>query len=173
MVAEKFPSAHFILNEFDDNLLSQSDEYLKDFSIDKRLGDIEEIIKGIPDQSLDAVYTAWVIHNFPPAKRAIIYKEISRVLKPSGIFVALEKVGNTGEQRVADLAQAILDLEPFISKYNRPDLFIEWVKHDLRDEEADLVFTDDEQEKYLIENGFAWEYVKHILLEKVVVAIKK
>ncbi len=173
LVAEKFPSAHFILNEFDDNLLSQSDEYLKDFSIDKRLGDIEEIIKGIPDQSLDAVYTAWVIHNFPPAKRAIIYKEISRVLKPSGIFVALEKVGNTGEQRVADLAQAILDLEPFISKYNRPDLFIEWVKHDLRDEEADLVFTDDEQEKYLIENGFAWEYVKHILLEKVVVAIKK
>jgi ubiquinone/menaquinone biosynthesis C-methylase UbiE len=45
LVAEKFPSAHFILNEFDDNLLSQSDEYLKNFSIDKRLGDIEEISK--------------------------------------------------------------------------------------------------------------------------------
>lgn len=58
LVAEKFPNAHFILNEFDDNLLSQSDEYLKDFSIDKRLGDIEEVIKEIPDATLDAVYTA-------------------------------------------------------------------------------------------------------------------
>jgi ubiquinone/menaquinone biosynthesis C-methylase UbiE len=173
LVAEKFPNAHFILNEFDDNLLSQSDEYLKDFSIDKRLGDIEEVIKSIPDGTLDAVYTAWVIHNFPQEKRSVIYKEIARVLKPNGLFVALEKVGNTGEQRVADLAQAIIDLEPFISKYNRPDLFIEWVKHDLRDEEADLVFTDDEQEKYLTENGFTWEYIKHILLEKVIVAAKK
>lgn len=173
LVAEKFPNAHFILNEFDENLLSQSDEYLKDFSIEKRLGDIEEVIKTIPDRTLDAVYTAWVIHNFPPQKRSLIYKEIARVLKPNGLFVALEKVGNTGEQRIADLAQAIIDLEPFISKYNRPDLFIEWVKHDLRDEEADLVFTDDEQEKYLTENGFTWEYTKHILLEKVIVAIKK
>ncbi len=173
LVAEQFPNAHFILNEFDDNLLSQSDEYLKDFSIDKRLGDIEEIIKTIPDGTLDAVYTAWVIHNFPQEKRAVIYKEMARVLKQGGLFVALEKVGNTGDQRVADLAQAIIDLEPFISKYNRPDLFIEWVKHDLRDEESDLVFTDDEQEKYLSENGFTWKYTKHILLEKVIVATKK
>jgi hypothetical protein len=43
----------------------------------------------------------------------------------------------------------------------------------LRDEEADLIFTDDENEKLLSQNGFEWKYVKHILLEKVVVAIKK
>jgi hypothetical protein len=71
------------------------------------------------------------------------------------------------------LAQAILDLEPFISKYQRPDLFIEWVKHDLRDEELDLAFTDTENEQLLTENGFSYEYVKHILLEKVVVATKQ
>jgi SAM-dependent methyltransferase len=134
---------------------------------------IEEIIKTIPDNSIDAVYTAWVIHNFPPQKRETIFSEIARVLKTNGVFVALEKVGNIGEQRTKDLSQAIVDLYPFVTKYNRPDLFIEWVKHDLRDEEADLIFTDDENEKLLSQNGFEWKYVKHILLEKVVVAIKK
>lgn len=172
LVAKEFPKAHFILNEFDADLLNRSDEYLKSYNCEKRCGDIEEVIKSIPDNSVDAVYTAWVIHNFPPEKRAKLFSEIARIIKPKGLFVALEKVGNTGEQRTKDLSQAIVDLYPFVTKYNRPDLFIEWVKHDLRDEEPDLVFTDDENKKLLEVNGFTWEYVKHILLEKVVVAVK-
>lgn len=172
LVAEVFPEAKFIVNEYDAELISRADAYLKDYNYEKRVGDIENIIKQIPNSSLDAVYTAWVLHNFPPTKREIIFKEVSRVLKPGGVFVALEKVGNTGPQRVKDLAQAIIDLEPFISKYNRPDLFIEWVKHDLRDEEPDLIFTDYENEKLLNDNGFVWNIAKHILLEKVVVAVK-
>ncbi len=172
LVAEVFPNAKFILNEYDAELISRADAYLGKYNYEKKVGDIEEIIKQIPDSSIDAVYTAWVIHNFPPAKREVIYKEVSRVLKPGGVFVALEKVGNTGPQRQKDLAQAIIDLEPFISKYNRPDLFIEWVKHNLRDEELDLVFTDDENETLLKNNGFQWKYAKHILLEKVIVAVK-
>lgn len=173
LVAEKFPKAKFILNEYDPELISRADNYLTGYYCEKRVGDIEEIIKQIPDNSIDAIYTAWVLHNFPPRKREVIFKEIARVLKSKNIFVALEKVGNTGPQRQRDLAQAILDLEPFISKYDRSDLFIEWVKHDLRDEELDLVFTDDENQTLLKDNGFEWKIVKHILLEKVVVAFKK
>jgi len=173
LVAKEFPKAKFILNEFDKELLSRADNYLESYNYEKKVGDIEEIIKTIPDQSIDAVYTAWVIHNFPPEKRAKLFSEIARITKSNGVFVALEKVGNTGEQRTKDLSQAIVDLYPFVTKYNRPDLFIEWVKHDLRDEESDLVFTDDENEKLLSDNGFDWKYAKHILLEKVVVAIKK
>lgn len=173
LVAEVFPKAKFIVNEYDEELLSRADVYLQQYNYEKKVGDIEEIIKQIPTGSLDAVYTAWVLHNFPPEKREVIFKEIYRVLNPGGIFVALEKVGNVGPQRQRDLAQAIVDLEPFISKYNRPDLFIEWVKHDLRDEESDLVFTDDENEKLLNSNGFDWGVIKHILLEKVIVATKK
>lgn len=173
LVAEVLPKAKFIVNEYDAELISRADAYLQAYDYEKRVGDIEEIIKEIPDASLDAVYTAWVLHNFPPTKREVLFKEIARVLKSGGIFVALEKVGNTGLQREKDLCQAIVDLYPFVTKYNRPDLFIEWVKHDLRDEESDLVFTDDENEKLLNDNGFDWKYVKHILLEKVVVATKR
>lgn len=172
LVAEVFPKAKFILNEYDAELVSRADAYLHEYNYEKRVGDIEEIIRQIPDSSLDAVYTSWVLHNFPPLKREVIFREIARVLKLGGVFVALEKVGNVGPQRVKDLAQAIIDLEPFISKYDRPDLFVEWVKHDLRDEEPELVFTDDENAKLLNDNGFKWEYVKHILLEKVMVAVK-
>lgn len=173
LVAQEFPKAKFILNEYNAELLSRADKYLESYNHEKRVGDIEEVIKQLPDACIDGVYTAWVIHNFPPQKRLVIFKEIARALKPGGIFVALEKVGNTGPQRDRDLSQAIVDLYPFVTKYNRPDLFIEWVKHDLRDEQPDLVFTDDENKKLLEENGFDWEYVKHVLLEKVVVAIKQ
>jgi hypothetical protein len=36
-----------------------------------------------------------------------------------------------------------------------------------------LVFTDDENESLLKENNFSWKYAKHILLEKVIVAVKE
>lgn len=173
LVAKEFPKAHFILNEFDADLLNRSDEYLKSYNCEKRVGDIEEVIKSIPDQSVDAVYTAWVFHNFPPAKREVIFREIARVLKSDGLFVYLEKVSNVGNERVNGLAETILTIAPFQQKYKRPDLYIDWIKHYLRDEEPDLVFTDDENKKLLELNGFEWEYVKHILLEKVVVAVKK
>lgn len=173
LVAKEFPDAKFILNEFDPELLSRADAHMSAYNYEKRVGDIEEIIKQIPDASIDAVYSAWVLHNFSPQKRVAIVPHIARILKPEGVFVNLDKVQNLGEQRTKDLAQAILDLEPFISKYQRPDLFVEWVRHNIRDEESDRVFTDEENERLLKENGFDWKYVKHILLEKVVVAIKK
>ncbi len=173
LVAKEFPKAHFILNEFDEALLSRADQYLASYDYEKRVGDIEEIIKAIPDQSIDAIYTAWVIHNFPPEKREVIFKEVARVLKTGGVFVYLEKMLNQGKERDSALSQTIHTLSPFIDTYQRPDLYLDWIKHYLRDEEPDLVFTDDENQKLLESNGFDWEYVKHILLEKVVVAVKK
>lgn len=173
LVAELFPKAYFILNEFDTGLLNRSDKYLKSYNCEKKVGDIEEVIKSIPDQSVDAVYTAWVIHNFPPEKREVIFKEVARVLKIGGVFVYLEKILNQGKERDGALAQTIHTFSPFIDIYQRPDLYLDWIKHYLRDEEPDLVFTDDENQKLLESNGFDWKYVKHILLEKVVVAVKK
>ncbi len=173
LVAKEFPKAKFILNEFDKELLSRADAYLESYNYEKKVGDIEEVIKTIPDESVDAVYTAWVLHNFPPVKRAVIYEQVSRILKPHGVFAVLEKLGNTGDQRIKDLAQILFDLSLFYTKHNRPDLFVEWTKHYLRDEEPNLVFTDDENEKLLKQNGFDWKYVKSILLDKVFFAIKK
>lgn len=173
LVSKEFPNATYLLNEFDEILLSKSDNYLEGLTYKKLPGDIEEVIKKIPDGSIDAVYSAWVIHNFPPEKRKTILREVGRVVKKGGLFINLDKVCNAGPERTKYLAQAILDLEPFISKYERPDLYVEWVKHDLRDEEPDLLFTDTENEQLLSENGFTWEYAKHILLEKVVIATKK
>ncbi len=173
LVAKEFPKAKFILNEFDKELISRADAYLESYNYEKKVGDIEEIIKTIPDQSIDAIYTAWVIHNFPSEKRAKLFSEIARIIKPNGVFVALEKVGNIGKQRTESLAKTIMTFQLFLLEFSRPDLYIDWIKHYLRDEESDLVFTDDENERLLSENGFDWKYAKHILLEKVVVATKK
>lgn len=172
LVAERLPKSKYILNDFDTELLNRSDQYMSGYNFEKRPGDIEKVIKEIPDASLDGIYTAWVLHNFPPEKRAVVMAEVGRVLKTGGVFVNLEKVGNPGPEREAALAQSLIDFTPFVTKYNRPDLYLEWIRHNLRDEEKDLLFSDTENEKLLKENGFSWEYVKHILLEKVVVAVK-
>jgi len=83
-VAKLFPNTHFIINEYDPELLSRADKYLSGISRENKLGDIEQIIKDIPSHSVDAVYTAWVIHNFPKQKRATLFKEIARILKTGG-----------------------------------------------------------------------------------------
>ncbi len=173
LVAERLPKAKFILNDFDEELLSRSDAYLEGYNFEKHPGDIEEVIKRIPDASVDGVYTAWVLHNFPIEKRKAVMAEVGRILKPGGVFVNLEKVGNPGPERDGYLAQALIDMTPFVTKYNRPDLYLEWIRHDLRDEQPDLLFSDTENEGLLKDNGFSWSYAMHVLLEKVVVAVKQ
>lgn len=172
-VASVFPNAKYILNEFDAKLLNKAEDFLACIDNEKKIGDIEKIIKQMPDKSVDAVYTAWVIHNFSPVKRSTLFREIARVLKEDGVFVYMEKVQNVGVKRRDNLAQNMIAMAPFANKYDRSDLFIEHIKHYLRDEEPDIVFTDDENEKLLSKNGFSWEYVKQILLEKVIIATKK
>lgn len=170
-VAKVFPNAHIIMNEYDSELLSRIDQYVSSVSYEKRLGDIEQVITSIPDNSIDAVYTAWVLHNFPVEKRAKIFSEISRVLKPGGVFVYLEKIGNPGIERTESLAKFILSIEGFLSKYHRADLFIEWIKHYLRDEELELLFSDDEHEILLKENNLSATCIRNFLLEKFFVTV--
>lgn len=173
LVAQKFPNAKFLLNEYGEDLINRADDYLKEYNYEKKIGDIEEVIKTIPDNSVDAVYTAWVLHNFPPEKRKVIYDNVARILKKGGAFIALEKIGDNNKERESHLAQALIDLSPFVTKHKRPDLFLEWVRHNLRDEEPDLLFSDKENEQLLNQNNFEWKYVKHILLEKIFTAVKK
>ena len=173
IVAQSFPLAKLILNDFDRDLLDRSDKLLEGRDYEKRPGDVELVIAAVADASLDAVYTSWVIHNFPCEKRGRVFQEIARVLKPGGVFVYLEKIGNRGLKREKDLAQAVVDLSGFATEHGRPDLFIEWVKHDLRDEEPELVFTDTENDALLNKNGFDGTCVKHIGLEKIFLAVKR
>jgi ubiquinone/menaquinone biosynthesis C-methylase UbiE len=102
LVANEFPKAKFILNEFDGELLSRADAYLETYNHEKKVGDIEEIIKTIPDNSIDAVYTAWVIHNFPPQKRETIFSEIARVLKTNGVLLLWKRleISANSEQKI-------------------------------------------------------------------------
>jgi len=173
LVMQHLPNARYILNEYDEVLLSHADKYLEGHKFNKQKGDIEEVIKTIPDESIDGVYSAWVLHNFPKPKREVVIKEIARILKPKGIFAALDKVEDPGPQRLAHLSRALIGLEPFYTKYNRPDLYLEWVRHYLRDETPELMYTDKEQESRLKSYGFSWKYGKQLLFDKITVAIKQ
>lgn len=173
LVSKFFPKAKYILNDFEESLLANANKNFKNKNFEKLIGDIEEVISKIPNNSLDAVYTSWVIHNFPKQKREKLFQEIKRVLKTNGVFVYLEKVKNAGKERSKDLAQTIVNMAPMFMKYKKAELYIEHIKHYFRDEEGELLFSDTENEKLLKNNNFNFKYLKKLLFEKVVFAIKK
>jgi ubiquinone/menaquinone biosynthesis C-methylase UbiE len=46
----------------------------------------------VPDTSQDIVTSVYLFHELPPKVRAIVAKEIARVLKPGGLFVMVDSI---------------------------------------------------------------------------------
>ena len=78
----------------------------------------------LPDRSVDAATSIFVFHELPPKVRALVAKEIARVLKPGGIFV----LADTLQYGDAPEFEGLLDVfpslfhEPYYSSYARADL---------------------------------------------------
>ena len=74
----------------EEKTLNQARQILKEFGerIDLRKRDLLEAIEATPSQSVDIFASVWVIHNFQPSYRQILFSEIARVLKIGGLFVS-------------------------------------------------------------------------------------
>lgn len=171
-VAKELPSATYLLNDIDEPLLATALQNLYHVSTQSYRGDVEIIIADIADSSVDVVYTAWVIHNFPKEKRKRVIKEIHRILKPGGMFINLDKIGNAGEQRTRALAQTLIDFAPCFTKFDKPQIYIDWITHYLQDDQPELLLSDVEYSE-LLAPLFEQQTIVSVLLEKIVLGIKK
>jgi tRNA (cmo5U34)-methyltransferase len=172
LLAKELPDATYILNDIDEPLLTTALQNLSHVSTQSCLGDFETITKNIADSSIDVVYTAWVIHNFPKEKRKRVIAEIYRILKPGGMFINLDKIGNAGEQRTRALAQTLIDFTPCFTKFNKPQIYLDWIAHYFQDEQPELLLSDIEYNELLLP-FFEGKILISILLEKIVIGIKK
>ncbi len=107
--------------------------------------DALEFLSTQPDNSFDAVASAFVIHNFTVGYRGDVFKEILRVLKPNGIFINADKiVANDPIEHEANFKWQLSQFDVF-DKIGKPELKIEWTQHYVEDEKPDRI---------LIENDF-------------------
>ena len=79
---------------------------------------------GLPDESFDIITTVYLFHELPPQVRAIVAKEISRLLKPGGVFVEVDTI-QYGDEPGFDILLENFPRgfhEPYYDSYCRLDL---------------------------------------------------
>lgn len=118
-----------------------------------QLGDAIDTLKDMADNSVDAIASAYTIHNFTPEYRDELFSEISRVLKNGAIFVNADKYAydDTGKQKRALEAQ-IVAFKAY-DEQGKASLREEWTKHYMEDEK--IKFTESEQNELFERYGFS------------------
>ena len=76
-------------------------------NVDLKAGDIREL--DIPDASLDAISTIYVIHDIPPADRRETISTLSQKLKPGGTFFIKEPIKKSHGMSVDEIRSLLSD----------------------------------------------------------------
>ncbi|EIC28248.1 MULTISPECIES: class I SAM-dependent methyltransferase [Methylomicrobium] len=95
-------------------------------------------LQATPDASVDAVVSAYTLHNFLYGYRQSVLKEILRVLKPGGLFV------NGDRYALDDAAEHLKSTQAEVRHYFR--VFTELKRHDLLEQWIVHLFSDESEE---------------------------
>jgi len=128
---------HLVAIDNEPVMLSKAQDKLRTFSKDRftlHTIDALEYLKQQEDNSVDAVISVWVLHNLQNDFRSLILKEISRVLKPKGIFVNGDKLAVSDELKHKKNLEWQLRQFDLYEKINRPELKKAWTEHYVQDE---------------------------------------
>uniref|UniRef100_A0A0E0LV06 Methyltransferase type 11 domain-containing protein n=1 Tax=Oryza punctata TaxID=4537 RepID=A0A0E0LV06_ORYPU len=113
--------SHVVALDFSENMLKQCNEFVKQENIsDKTLALVRADISRLPfvSGSIDAVHAAAAIHCWPSPACAVA--EISRVLRPGGVFVASTFVAD-----ILPPAVPVLRIgRPYISQFTGSNIFL-------------------------------------------------
>lgn len=105
-----------------------------------------------PDDSFDVFVAVWTLHNLPPEYRKDLFSEISRILRPGGLFVSGDKY--TVDDITVHEQQLKIQLQRFKDfPTNNPKVVDAWVSHNIEDEEIRI--SEKEQVELLEQVGLA------------------
>jgi tRNA (cmo5U34)-methyltransferase len=112
-------------------------------------------LRNMPALSVDAVASAYTLHNFLDSYRASVLSEIFRVLRPGGFFINGDRyaLDDTEEQTrlTQDEARHYFKILGGLHRY---DLLEEWILHLFSDESADRLMRLEPAITRLRETGF-------------------
>jgi ubiquinone/menaquinone biosynthesis C-methylase UbiE len=106
------------------------------------------------DASVDIFFSGWAFHNWTCEYREKVFGQISRVLKPAGMFVNADKIASKDE--VSNNRALQRQLKNFIDIFNQDSelLMSSWILHYVSDENPLRRFTEYENERLHSDYGF-------------------
>jgi len=114
------------------------EDHLKSGAAVLSLGDAETFMKQYLDRSIDAMVSAYTLHNNTLDEIKGILAQAYRCLTPDGIMVIADKIAPESiDQHTNEITQELVSYRYFLN-IDRPDLFEYWIEHMLRDEQSDL-----------------------------------
>jgi ubiquinone/menaquinone biosynthesis C-methylase UbiE len=135
---------HLLAIDSSPKMLEQASQNLSSFLRDRRvafeLADALAALQAQPEASFDVITSSYATHNFQTDYRARVFAEISRVLKPGGLFLNGDRFAM--DDRVAHLAHTQNEVRHWFKtfgKLERYDLLEEWVLHLFSDESPDHI----------------------------------
>jgi len=101
--------------------------------------DAQEYFKSLPQNSLDAVVSAWVLHNIPEDIRSELLQDIYRSLRIGGIFVNADKIAQDGKEHERQLKWQLDRLKVY-DTIGRSDYRAEWEAHYKFDNQPGIIW---------------------------------
>ena len=155
-------------------VISQAHDCLKKWKKERDFSIIEadalSFVRNAPAQSFDVVVSVLTIHNFASGYRNRFLKEMSRIIKPGGLFINADKYALNSRVRNQSLAIEIgkyFDVFVPLGKY---ELLKEWVLHHILDSAPGRVMYETASLRRLVSLGFV---NAEIVYRKNMIAILK
>ena len=131
-------------------------------------------LQNLPDASVDAIASAYTLHNFPNNYRAEVINEMFRVLKSGGKFI------NGDRYALDDISQHTRTIQDEVAGYfrvlraeNKLDLLEHWIIHLFNDESENHVMRETVALEQLQTAGFVDIHLTHrVAVNALVTAIK-
>jgi tRNA (cmo5U34)-methyltransferase len=131
-------------------------------------------LKSLPSGSVDAVASAFTLHNFPRGYRRSVHRQIFRVLRDGGVFINADKYAEEDKGRHRAALDWQLSRFRLFDEEGRPDLRRAWTRHYLDDEKPGRLMRASESVAGLRRLGFAGVRITHRNhLEALLIARKK
>lgn len=152
-VLDAHPKIKVIAIDNESTTLSQAEEAFSDQRerIFFRLEDALRVVSGLSDNSVDAVASAYTIHNLHPEYRSNLFREIARVLKKDGVFVNADKYAYDDAEKQKAALKTQLEAFSVYDERGADGLRREWTQHYIEDEK--IKFTESEQVKLFNSHG--------------------
>jgi len=139
-------------------VIAHAHDFLKKWKKEKDVSIIEadalSFVRNAPVQSFDVVVSVLTIHNFAPSYRNRFLKELSRIIKPGGLFINADKYALNSRDRYQSLAIEIKRYFDVFVPLGKYDLLKEWVLHHILDSAPGRVMYESSSLRRLVSLGF-------------------